>query len=348
MCAQYRSQASVSGPDRRRVLGYRGYATRWRALALGRVLETHNVVPGELNHGGWRNLVNSVRRLNSDPVPHARLVASIGESAHELRADDEGFVHEWLKLPTPLADDQWHALELVLDIPDREGAPRTTSRVLVPSPHAAFGVISDMDDTVLQSDATALVRAAKLMLLENARTRLPFPGVAAFYRALHDGIAQSIKNPIFYVSSSPWNMYDVIADFLDAREIPAGPMMLRDWDLASALAGHEGHKLLLIREILDAYPWMRFILVGDSGQQDPEIYSSLVSEYPGRILAIYIRDVSRSDQRSAAISVLAEHMTGSQCSLVLSADTLTVARHAAEHGWIDPARLAEIGGEARP
>jgi phosphatidate phosphatase APP1 len=333
--------------DPRRVLGYRGYGTRWRGLALGRVLETHNVVPGELHDGGWRNLVNSVRRLNSDPLPYARLLATIGGSTHELRADDEGFVHEWLKLPTPLAEDHWHTLDLTLDIPDRDTAPRTTSQVLVPSPHASFGVISDMDDTVLQSDATTLLRAARLMLLENARTRLPFPGVAAFYRALHDGVGGPAKNPIFYVSSSPWNLYDMIADFLDAREIPVGPMLLRDWDLSSALAGHAGHKSLLIREILDAYPRMRFILVGDSGQEDPEIYAALVSEYAGRILAVYIRDVSQNAERSAAISALAEQMTGSQCSLVLAVDTLTVAKHAAEHGWIDPARLTEIGGEAR-
>jgi phosphatidate phosphatase APP1 len=337
---------SVSARDTRRILGYRGYATRWRALALGRALETHTVVPGDLRHDGWRNLVNTVRRLNSKPVPHARLIATIGGSTQELFADDEGFVHEWLKLPAPLADDQWHSLELRLDIPDRDTAPCVSTQVLVPSPHAAFGVISDMDDTVLQSAATTPLRAAKLMLLENAQTRLPFPGVAAFYRALHDGVGRAIKNPIFYVSSSPWNVYDVIADFVDARQIPAGPMLLRDWDLASALSGHAGHKSLLIREILDAYPWMRFILVGDSGQEDAEIYAALVREYSGRILAVYIRDVSGTAERSAAIAALAEQMVGSPCSLVLAADTLSVARHAADHGWIDPARLAEIDDEA--
>src|SRR4029077_19687426 len=97
--------------------------------------------------------------------------------------------------------------------------------------------------------------------------------------------------------------------------------------------------------ILDAYPWMRFILVGDSGQEDPEIYASIVREYAGRILAVYIRDVSRNAERSASISALAEEMAGSQCSLVLAADTLTVARHAAQHGWIDAACLTEIARE---
>lgn len=334
----------MTSRDPRRILGYRGYATRWRALALGRVLESHNVIPGELHHGGWRNLVNTVRRLNSDPLAHARVVATIAGSAHEVRADDEGFLHEWLKVPDALAEDQWHTVELVLDIPDRETAPRATTEVLVPSPHAAFGVISDMDDTVLQSDATALVRAAKLMLLENAQTRLPFPGVAALYRALHDGTG-AVKNPIFYVSSSPWNLYDMIVDFLDARAIPAGPMLLRDWDLSSALSGHAGHKALLVREILDAYPWMRFILIGDSGQEDAEIYASLVSEYPGRILAVYIRDVSRSAARSAAIARLADDLKGLGCQLVFSKDSTEMAAHAAERGWIRADSVGAVENE---
>lgn len=332
----------MSARDTRRVLGYRGYATRWRALALGRVLETHSVVPAGLHDGGWRNLVNSVRRLASDPIAHARVVATIAGAGHEIRADDEGLLHEWVKMPEALPEGAWHSVELRLDIPDRDTAPCTTTQVFVPSPHAAFGVISDMDDTVLKSDATALVHAARLMLFENAQTRLPFPGVAAFYRALHDGVRGDVKNPIFYVSSSPWNLYDVIADFLDARRIPVGPMLLRDWDLSSALTGHAAHKSLLIREILDAYPWMHFILIGDSGQQDPEIYSALVSEYPDRILAVYIRDVSRDKKRSSAIAALAEQMTHTRCSLVMATDTLPVARHAAEHGWIDPGRLLEI------
>lgn len=333
--------------DPHRVLGYRGYATRWRALALGRVLETHGVVPWEPTHGRWHNLLNTVRRLASNPMPRARVVATIAESRHELCADDEGFVHEWLKLPEPLAEDRWHSLDLALDLSASCAVPSSVSQVFVPSPHAAFGVISDLDDTVLQSEVTTFVRAARLVLLENAHTRLPFPGVAAFYRALHQGVPAAPANPIFYVSSSPWNLYDVIVEFLDAREIPAGPMLLRDWDLTSALAGNIGHKSLLIREILDAYPWMKFILVGDSGQEDPEIYAKIVAEYPGRVLAIYIRDVSRSVGRSESIALLAEQVAVAKSTLILAPDTLTVARHAAAQGWIDASRLDEIAASVR-
>ena len=324
------------------ISGYRSYASRWRALILGRVLQDEGIPKADAAHRGWQNLLNTVRRLESDPMPHAKVRVRLGTSEHELIADDEGFLHAWIKLPQPVDEGAWHDVSLEL-VGSASATPvRGTSRVLVPKPAAAFGVISDMDDTVLQSDVTMLMSAVRLMLLENSRTRLPFPGVAAFYRALHDGRTAGPKHPIFYVSSSPWNLYDVIADFLEAHEIPAGPLLLRDWDLTSALSGHSHHKSTLIREILDCYPCLKFILVGDSGQEDPEIYASIVAEYPGRILAVYIRDVSRSPARSAAIKVLAQQVLVSASELVLAETTLELAQHAAAKGWIDPVRVGEV------
>lgn len=329
------------------VAGYRGYATRWRALIVGRVLQDEGIAKADPSHKRWQNLLNTLRRLESDPMAFAKVRARLGGSEREVIADDEGFLHEWVKLDHPLEENMWHSVELDL-IGSAAATPvKGISHVLVPSPTAAFGVISDMDDTVLQSDVSMLLSAVKLMLLENSRTRLPFPGVAAFYRALHDGKAPAPKNPIFYVSSSPWNLYDVIADFLDVHEIPVGPLLLRDWDLTTVLASHTQHKSKIIHEILDAYPWMKFILVGDSSQEDPEIYSAIVAEYPSRILAVYIRDVSRNPLRVRAINTLAEQVKRSDCELVLGEDTVALATHAAAKGWIDPMRLAEVRDEKR-
>ena len=325
--------------------GYRGYASQWRALVMGRAVRDEGVITPDASHRSWQNVLNLVRRLEGDPLPDARVRATVGGTTITMTADDEGFVRHWLKCETALTTGAWHTVDLELLHPGLSSPVFATSRVLVPSPQAAFGVISDMDDTVLQSEVGTFLRAARLMLLENSRTRLPFPGVAAFYRALESGT--KAPNPIFYVSSSPWNLYDVIADFLEAQKIPDGPLLLRDWDWSSALEGHRTHKSTLIREILDAYPWMSFILIGDSGQEDPEIYARLVHEYRNRILAVYIRDVSRTLARSAAIQALSAEIASAGSTLVLGDDTLSMAKHAAEHGWIDAARLAEIGEEKR-
>ena len=147
-----------------------------------------------------------------------------------------------------------------------------------------FGVISDLDDTVIQSRITSFLQAVRTVMLGNARTRLPFPGVAAFYQALERGGDGARTNPIFYVSSSPWNIHDVIADFMDIQRIPVGPIHLRDWDVGlNALSSHrlKRHKEPIIREILDLYPTLPFILIGDDSQKDPEIYRAIIDAYPG-------------------------------------------------------------------
>jgi phosphatidate phosphatase APP1 len=230
-----------------------------------------------------------------------------------------------------------------------EGPYRTQARVLVPPATARLGVISDLDDTVVRTDVASKALMMKHVFFGNAHTRMPFPGVAAFYQALERGSGPFAGNPFFYVSSSPWNLFDVLAEFLELRGIPAGPLLLRDWGVNSVdpgKGGHAGHKSRHIATILGLYPALPFILVGDSGQEDPEIYHRAVREYPERILAVYIRNVSRRPERVEAIRALAAEVEKAGSTLILADDTLAAARHAAEKGWIDPAALPEIGDVA--
>jgi phosphatidate phosphatase APP1 len=224
---------------------------------------------------------------------------------------------------------------------------RAAALAMVPPRDAAFGVISDLDDTVIQSHVTNFLRAARTLFLGNARTRLPFPGVAAFYQALHAGTGTA-RNPLYYVSSSPWNLFSLLTEFLDLQGVPIGPLMLRDWDLGRQLIAsdrHQSHKGAIIREIVALHPALPFILIGDSGQQDPEIYKAIVEEFPDRVLAVYIRNIQRSPERVAAVNALADQIRIARSTLVLADDTLHAARHAAAHGWITEESLASIGQE---
>jgi phosphatidate phosphatase APP1 len=328
------------------VVPYRGYGRPGRILVLARVLEHEGLAAPDVRHGKVRNLIAMLKRLESDPLPGARVRISLPGGDRELVADEEGFLRHWLDADLGMPDESWSGVRLRLLHPSQGPGPTLVAPILLPPDSAAYGVISDMDDTVLQSEVTSFLRAARMVLLENARTRLPFAGVAAFYRALREG-SGGARNPIFYVSSSPWNLYDVISGFLEAEGIPAGPLMLRDWDLGLSLRRHEAHKSSHIREILETYPGLRFILVGDSAQEDPEIYARTVAAHPGRILAVYIRNVEPRPERSAAIGRLAEAVKSAGSTLVLADDTLTVASHAAAHGWIRRETLPGIGGEKR-
>lgn len=337
------------GKDALVAFPYLTYGTREKLYVKGRVLEVRNIQPAREDASFWENFKNAYKRFETDEMPWAEVRLSFGGDSQDITADDEGYFEAWLEPsdPLPLGHDyiQEVAIELLKPIRrhqyEDDIGTSFTANVIVPDIRAAsFGIISDMDDTVLQTGATSILSMAKKTLFGNAHTRLPFEGVDAFYQALHRD-----RNPIFYVSSSPWNLYDVLTEFLDINDIPAGPMMLRDWGSSPTEllpTSHGSHKLDVIRQILATYPDLPFILIGDSGQEDPEIYHEIVHNNPNRILGIYIRDVSEDALRDKAVQALAEEVARDNSELVLIPDTVTAARHAASKGWIAEDTIAAI------
>ena len=334
------------------LLLYRGYGNASVAWVHGRAVERRGVDPSSDSDSTLRNLLNTYRRVNSDSLGGARLALRVRGSMTPLVADNEGFFGGRVAAPAGDGADEWQPYEAELLLPTSPGGTPVTAsgQFLVPPPGARFGVISDIDDTVIQSQVSNFLQAARTVVLGNARTRLPFPGVAGFYRALRDGSTGEERNPVFYVSSSPWNIYDVIAEFMELQGIPVGPILLRDWDVtfgALAARRHFEHKTAAIRDILGTYPAMSFILIGDTTQHDPEIYSQVVRDFPDRIRAIYIRDVTRTAGRTARVQALAAEVLAARSSLVLAEDTLGAARHAVEQGWIRAESLADVQDEKR-
>lgn len=328
------------------ILPYLGYGSQTTFRVRGRVLEEPGLRDATGNDRLWDNLLNTYRRFESDEIPFARVRGHLQGRHYEVLADDEGFFTLQFEVEPRPTRELWHQVELELLEPMREDHPpaRATGQVLVPPVSAQFGVISDIDDTIVHSHATNLLQMARLVFLGNAHTRLPFPGVPAFYQALQGGRGGSDQNPLFYLSSSPWNLYDLLLEFVKLHEIPVGPVFLRDWGVsASELlpTRHATYKLGILRKILDFYPHLPFILIGDSGQEDPEIYRQVVDEYPDRIRAVYIRDVA-ADARDAEVVALADELAGSGANLLLAADTLVMAEDAAAQGWINPSMVAHV------
>jgi len=152
------------------------------------------------------------------------------------------------------------------------------------------------------------------------------------------------NNPFFYVSSSPWNTYDLLRDFMDFNEIPAGPILLRDLGLDQTKimkSDHQSHKFKEIENILITYPKLSFVLVGDSGQDDPKIYQEVVKKHPNRILAIYIRDV-KLPERAGIVVKISEELKAQNVEMVLVENTINAAEHAAKNGLIFTEKIPEV------
>ena len=276
---------------------YLGYGTQRTLTVRGRVLEDRRWRPSSDTDSRWRNLVRFWQQLESDEVPGARLRARFGDVAVESVSDREGY----FRLEVPVAvESAWHPVAVDLLEPRGIGA---VANVLVPSARAQFGVISDIDDTIVTSNVRHKVRMVLTAAFNNPRTRKPVAGVREFYRDLHAGGL----NPFFYVSKSPWNLYPPLLEYLQVQELPVGPVLLRDFGWRP----EREHKRKTIEDILGTYPALPFVLIGDDGEQDAKIYGDIARRFAGRIRAIYIRAlraekarISRSSKRAASSAAL--------------------------------------------
>lgn len=313
------------GARKRVIAPYRGFGRGRELMIRGRVLAEKIITRGSTDEPVWRNVLNAYRRFQSDEVPGAKVTAAYRDAVVETVSDPEG--HFQVLLKPSIVDEEllWHEVTLTLD----GGAGSAVGHVMVPPAHAEFGVISDIDDTVLVTGATDLKQMIRSILFENAATRVAFEGIAELYKALHRD-----RNPIFYVSSSPWNLYDLLADFMAINGIPHGPMFLQDWGIEKTTlihAPHDMHKTREIQSILDYYSQLPFVLIGDSGQRDPEIYLQVIRANPGRVRAAYIRDVT-PDLRDRTVTVIAQEAAAAGTEMLYVPDSAAALAHAARIG----------------
>lgn len=179
----------------------------------------------------------------------------------------------------------WISFEAVTRENDKR---RFTGRVQLIG-NSGLSLISDIDDTIKISQVTDRKALLANTFLRRFRA---VPGMAELYRhAARRGAA------FHYVSGSPWQLYLPLVEFCRAEGFPPGPFHLKyfrptDSTVLSVLSSQEKTKHRAIGSVIAAFPKRRFVLVGDSGEQDPEIYGKVAREHPGKVVGIFIRNVT--------------------------------------------------------
>ncbi|MFO8001270.1 MAG: phosphatase domain-containing protein, partial [Marinilabilia sp.] len=282
---------------------YMGFSNGRDVYLTGTVMEDKGLDKPRPGQRLTTNLLSMIKRYVGDEISGVRVKVKFHDQTDMVETNELGVFHCYFYFEDGMENRphfETARYELMDEVVDNQGSITASGDVLVVSGHPPLGVISDIDDTVMVSHSTRTFKKLRLMLFKNARTRVPFEGVAAFYRALCKGRSdQPDPNPVFYVSSSEWNLYDLLVDFFEFRGIPAGPLLLQELEHSifhfwkSGGANHE-HKLDKIRFLFSFFENIGFVLIGDSGQRDPELYLQLAREFPRRVKAVYIRCIGRA------------------------------------------------------
>jgi phosphatidate phosphatase APP1 len=281
---------------------YHGYGHGHQLLIHGHVFMSGPTPRKKYRKSFLRNTWALLRLFMVKPYPYLQLEMHWKDQICFSRTDEDGFFKfEWKDEPP--SPQGWNEVMVRAKINNLIIA-ESKGQVYIPY-STQYGFISDIDDTFLISHSSNLRKRLFVLFTQNARTRKPFEGVVQHYQLLAESnTSTNAPNPFFYVSSSEWNLYEYILEFTRVNKFPKGVFLLNQLKRFSQLLktgqNHHKTKFTRIARILESYPNQRFVLLGDSSQQDPYIYESIVSHFPKQIHAVYIRNVYAKNKHKAA------------------------------------------------
>lgn len=225
---------------------------------------------------GWRSFTTT-------PVSFATVRVQVGDQVHETRTDRSGYVDTRVR---GNLEPGWGTVRLF-----SEGAEPVDAPIRVVDPGVKFGLISDIDDTVMVTALPRPLLAAWNTFVLDEHARMAVPGMAVLYERL---ISANPGAPVFYLSTGAWNVAPALTRFLSRHLYPAGPLLLTDWGPTPDRWFRSGqeHKRVTLARLAAEFPDIRWLLMGDDGQHDQEIYSEFAHAHPENVAAVAIRRLS--------------------------------------------------------
>ena len=277
-----------------RLLAYAGYRNDKLLRLRGRIVRYRK--PLDAGQGTLTRLRAMMEIYNSHEIAGVRVALQAYGHQVETLSDGEGYFTFELPIDIPLpASTDWEQVMLSTPATEAQQA-QIPVPILAPGTDNHWGIISDIDDTVVETGATDFVKNWRRVLVDRPQDRLAVPGASTLYKMIARDHVSPVR-PFFYVSSSPWNLYGFITEFMELNSIPHGPMFLKDYgidDNQFIRPSHGEHKLKAIETVLAFYPRLRFLLIGDNGQHDVTVYAKAVEDFGTRVAAVFIRDVDGS------------------------------------------------------
>lgn len=327
--------------DPLQIIAFQGYGTDSHFYARGRALEDESIDLEDQHI--WHLIVNTWKRFETDEIknvdiniklPNNKILKGVTDSDGYYKV--EANLQDLKKLTN---EEGWLSFELSYsDVNIKrtiQNENRFPGEILIPSTTSQFGVASDIDDTILHTGVVSMLKWKVVYnsIFKHAKNRSPLEGAADFYHRLHRGASGKNANPIFYVSHSPWNLYRYLELFLKQNNFPKGPILLRSLSnfLKRKSLDEKPQKQKEILNLLKTYPDLPFILIGDSGEHDPDIYMEIAEEFPDRILAIYLRSVKHKKKMIRVKGLIENYKTTQVLMVEKSAQAID---HARKNGFI--------------
>jgi phosphatidate phosphatase APP1 len=296
---------------------YNGFGNKEKVIVLGHVLKLSPYPRVSYRKNRVINLFSMIRMFMVLPYANAKILVEWEGEFYPSHSEKDGFFRVEIS-PDIIPEEGWHAVSVKLDEKKYHARKISgTGSIYIPF-GSQNGYISDIDDTFLISYSARLRRRLYTLFTKNAHSRMPFEGVVNHYQLLaSSGQEGKNSNPFFYVSGSEWNLYNFLVEFARKNEMPRGVFLLSQIKNIKGIfsSGQKDlrTKFMRIVRIIEAYPHLKFILLGDDSQQDPAIYLSIVQHFPDKIIAVYMRNIHEKNTEKVKLIIKEMESKGIAC-----------------------------------
>lgn len=314
---------------------YRGYANEQQIIVFGHVFNKNSLSQYDLQGRRLRHAYAVLRMFKINTLGNVSVTLNFGGYDIRTKTLEDGYFRFALPYFEALQSG-WHTFTVSAAI--NGTVVEQGGEFIKPYP-GEYALISDIDDTFLVSHSSSFFKKLYVLLTRNVNKRKIFEGVVRHYNllSLAGRNKEGGKNAFFYVSSSEWNLYNFIESFAHLHNMPKAVLKLKSiktglGDFLFTGGGSHNHKFHKVKHLLEFYPELKFILLGDDSQKDPFIYERIVKIFPERVKAIYIR--STSNKYKPKVEDVLANIQSMNVEICYFKDSTIAIRHSAEIGLI--------------
>lgn len=283
---------------------YRGYANEEELIVMGHVFKPTNKKDYSFEKKKFKNASSIIRLFRIKTQSNADVYLKHNHSTIHTKTLADGYFKFCLPVD-PNVGHGWIDYEVSIIYKQKTIAVKES---YIRPKLGNLGIISDIDDTFLVSYTKNPFLKIYVLLFRNVNSRKVFEDVVSHYQALSSSgrTNNDEQNAFFYVSSSEWNLYRFIIKFTEIHRLPKAVLLLKDiktslTDFFWSGRGDHNHKFEKIKHILEFYPNLKYVLLGDDSQEDPFLYEAICKIFPVNVIAVYIRKTGAKEKDKVSI-----------------------------------------------
>ncbi len=271
------------------VVVYHAYGNEHQIIVQGRMQKKRIFKPVSKEDGWVRNLWRRVKQVKADDIESADINLSIKHESFKTKGDDEGYFEFHIKTKQLLP---MGYQKIVLQLKDNQNLHETNATIIDST--LLIGIISDFDDTLIISDVTNKISLGINTMFKNYKQRTLVPSMLERFKKILAQNPKGTPSTLFILSGSPQQLFTPIEQFLAYHHFPKHTLILKKahGENLDPLTDQFAYKSQKIERLIQLYPNMQWVMFGDSGEKDAEVYKAIQEKYPHKVMRYYIRDVN--------------------------------------------------------